>query len=84
MEQKQQSIKKTIDGIEDRNVRIGLWLSNLELILGDFDCEASVHKRLEKHSDALWLTFLGLQECQFEIQKLIEQALKQSPEKKAS
>ena len=84
MEQKEQSIKKIMDGIEDRNARIGMWLSNLELILGDLDCEASVYKRLEKHSDALSLTFLGLQECQFEIQELIEQALKLAREKRAS
>lgn len=84
MEQKQQSIKMIVDSIEDRNARISMWISNLEIILGDLDCEASVYKRLEKHSDALSLTFLGLKECQFEIQELIEQALTLSREKKAS
>ena len=84
MEQNQQSIKKIIDGIEDRNARIGMWLSNMELVLGDLDCESAVWKRLEKHSDALGLTLIGLQECQFEIQELIEQALTLSREKKAS
>lgn len=84
MEQKQQSIKMLAGDIDIHNTRISMWLSNLELILGDLDCEASVHKRLEKHSDALSLTFLGLQECQFEIQKLVEQALNQPGEKKVS